>query len=98
MTLIDKEELIKVFAKECNTECPVCPHCNENYNLGNDKCYCNLIINFPVQQEIVKCKDCMYYKFYGLENEIVSECLFDHAYMPYEDWFCADGERRQEEL
>lgn len=44
------------------------------------------------QPQIVRCKDCKHYRFYGLSNETVSECLMDHCENPAEDWYCADGE------
>lgn len=43
---------------------------------------------------IVRCKDCKFYCYYGLEHETVSECLLSHEENPAEDWFCSDGERK----
>ena len=45
-------------------------------------------------QELVRCKDCKHYRYYGLSEETVSECKIDHCENPDTDWFCADGERR----
>ena len=42
-------------------------------------------------QELVRCKDCMHYRYYGLSEETVSECKIDHAENPDGNWFCADG-------
>lgn len=44
-------------------------------------------------QELVRCKDCRHYRYYGLSEETVSECRIDHCDNPDADWFCADGER-----
>ena len=58
-------------------------------------------INFktPVKEaerefvEIVRCKDCIHYRYYGLDSYPVSECMIDHQENPDENWFCADGTR-----
>ncbi len=42
-------------------------------------------------EEIVRCKDCIHYRYYGLSEETVSECRIDHCENPDADWFCADG-------
>lgn len=44
---------------------------------------------------IVRCKDCIHYRYYGLSVETVSECRIDHCENPDADWFCADGERAE---
>lgn len=43
--------------------------------------------------EIVRCKECIHYRYYGLSEETVSECRIDHCENPDADWFCADGKR-----
>ena len=43
---------------------------------------------------VVRCKDCIHYRYYGLSEETVSECKIDHCENPDADWFCADGERK----
>ena len=43
--------------------------------------------------QIVRCKDCIHYRYYGLNAYTVSECKIDHCENPDKDWFCADGER-----
>ena len=47
------------------------------------------------QPEIVRCKDCVHYRYYGLSAETVSECTIDHCENPDADWSCADGERQE---
>lgn len=44
--------------------------------------------------QVVRCRDCKHYRYYGLNSYTVSECTIDHEENPAEDWFCADGERR----
>ena len=44
------------------------------------------------EQDIVRCKDCKHYRYYGLSHETVSECTIDHCENPDGSWFCADGE------
>ena len=46
-------------------------------------------------KEIVRCKDCIHYRYYGLAEETVSECKIGHCENQHKDWFCADGERRE---
>lgn len=41
------------------------------------------------RQEIVRCKDCKHYK-YGM-------CYLYHTHGYAETWFCADGERRNQD-
>ena len=45
--------------------------------------------------EIVRCMDCIHYRYYGLTEDTVSECKIDHCENPDKDWFCADGERNE---
>ena len=44
--------------------------------------------------EVVRCEDCIHYRYYGLTEYPVSECTIDHCVNQDKDWFCADGERR----
>ena len=43
--------------------------------------------------EIIRCKDCIHYRYYGLFEETVSECRIGHAENHDGNWFCADGEK-----
>jgi hypothetical protein len=45
-------------------------------------------------KELVRCKDCKHYHYYGLANDTVSECTMNHCENSNGDWFCADGERK----
>ena len=45
------------------------------------------------EEELTRCKDCTYYRYYGLDHEIVSECVIGHCENPDKDWFCADGRK-----
>lgn len=47
--------------------------------------------------EVVRCKDCIHYHYYGLAEETVSECEIGHCENQGKDWYCADGERRDTE-
>ena len=44
-------------------------------------------------RELVRCKECVHYRYYGLDSYPVSECKIDHEENPDEEWFCADGKR-----
>ena len=67
--------------------------------VNSDICYgCPIIERYlelmSAQPEIVRCKDCIHYRYYGLTEDTVSECTIDHCENPDADWFCADGERK----
>lgn len=47
---------------------------------------------------VVRCKDCIHYRYYGLSEETVSECRIDHCENPDADWFCADGKRTERQV
>lgn len=47
------------------------------------------------QPQIVRCKDCKHYRYYGLSSDTVSECTIDHCY-PDSEWFCADGVKKDD--
>lgn len=60
----------------------------------------NALVLLKEQPEVVRCKDCKYYESYG------KFCRYDGAYksnskhlygiMCNPDWYCADGERKEE--
>ena len=45
--------------------------------------------------KIVRCKNCIHYRYYGLANEPVSECTIGHCENPDITFFCADGEKKE---
>lgn len=45
-------------------------------------------------KELIRCKDCIHYRYYGLSEETVSECTINHCESPDKEWFCADGEQK----
>ena len=49
------------------------------------------------QPDIVRCKDCKYYGYHNMTNvDGFCYCLKRHEY-PHPDWFCADGERMDQD-
>ena len=49
---------------------------------------------------VVRCKDCKHWRRYGLDvsnRKEYGRCewIDSTTHTPYEDWFCADGERRE---
>lgn len=46
------------------------------------------------QEKIVRCKDCKYYRYYGPDSYISSECTIGMTDRPIPTWFCAGGERQ----
>jgi hypothetical protein len=63
----------------------------EILRIANDK-----IAEYLTQSKVVRCKDCIHYRYYGLSKETISECTIDHTENPDGDWFCADGERKSD--
>lgn len=61
----------------------------------SDKGNMNMIENELHLQQLIRCKDCIHYCYYGLSEETVSECTIDHCENPDADWFCADGKRKE---
>lgn len=45
---------------------------------------------------VVRCKDCKY-RYVDGDNVRVNFCELNHNKVQGDDWFCADGERREEE-
>lgn len=46
--------------------------------------------------EVVRCKDCVH-RFKDGENIVFNCCELNHNKVQADDWFCADGERREDE-
>ena len=44
-------------------------------------------------KELIRCKDCIHYRYYGLTDDTVSKCTIGYCENPDKEWFCADGER-----
>lgn len=57
----------------------------------------------PSAAEVVRCRDCKYYEIYQLKKDGTEDrrhrpsyCVI-LSYKTRPDWFCADGERREDE-
>lgn len=48
------------------------------------------------QPEIVRCKECKYCGSYIRDGIKFAKCELKHNWMPQSEWFCADGERRED--
>ena len=54
-------------------------------------------------QELVRCKDCKWYEIYQLKKDGTDDRRYKPSYCvnlafhASPDWFCADGERREDE-
>ena len=44
--------------------------------------------------ELIRCRDCKHYRYYGLTEDIISECTINNYENQPGDWFCADGKKR----
>ena len=49
---------------------------------------------YSPELEIVRCKDCKYH-FVDGDNVCFNMCLLNHNKVQSDDWFCADGERKE---
>ena len=48
----------------------------------------------PIQPVIVRCKDCKH-RYVDGDNVRYNACELNHNNVQSDDWFCADGERRE---
>lgn len=57
----------------------------------------NLIIRDLEYVKVVRCKDCKYADWWGPKDREVLDCT--HLYVPHvtPDWYCAWGERKEDE-
>ena len=46
-------------------------------------------VNSEIKGELVRCRDCTF------RNEINCPLYYRHSELPPDDWFCADGERKE---
>ena len=88
--MIDRNKAIEVLGKM-----PLCNECDSSFPYNCAVCAEAFLMAMEAlkQPEIVRCKDCIHYRYYGLSVETVSECTIDHCENPDADWFCADGKR-----
>ena len=47
-------------------------------------------------KQVVYCKDCKHHYKEG-EQVVVNRCELNHNSVQSDEWFCADGERREDE-
>lgn len=56
-----------------------------------------------IVQELVRCKDCRWYEIYKLKKDGTEDRRYNpefcdlHSRIRPDDYFCADGERREDE-
>lgn len=61
---------------------------------------------FTIKEQLVNCKDCKYYEIWQLKSDYTDDkrykpsvCVVGrYAVHRSEDWFCADAERRTDEI
>ena len=46
-------------------------------------------VNSEIKGELVRCRDCTF------RNKINCPLYYRHSELPPDDWFCADGERKE---
>lgn len=88
--MIDREKVILhilsqiAVAKEINSDFIT-------LTVGNGK---TILKVFEEQQQIVRCKDCKHWEQYS-DIPVIGNCpILDQS--KREDWFCADGERKDD--
>ena len=95
--MADREKVIQGLNAHKNGDCTEnCPY----YSDDEDGCLRNLIDDalelLKEQAEIVRCKDCKYYRYYGPDSYILSECTLELTDQPIPTFFCECAERRGE--
>ena len=98
MRLIDADALKQTFCAECDHSIK-CEDCDIDYHFEHLAPTVDAV-------EVVRCKDCIH-KPRGTRNKHDMEFPDDicpcqcedywYSWMPYDDWFCANGERREDE-
>lgn len=93
----DNSSKLNVYALSCAIKfMDECKECSKAVNETDDRKseeIRRLNVLLKNRPDIVRCKDCIHYRYYGLSPETVSECRIDHCENPDADWFCADGKR-----
>lgn len=46
--------------------------------------------------QIVRCRECIH-RYVDGENVLFNRCELNHNFVQADDWYCADGEMREEE-
>ena len=88
---MDREKVIKAW--ECcnpfNRKCNECPYEKDCYHDGISRhMVADALALLKEQDAVVRCKDCRHYTG--------KDCNYNDIFpAPREDWYCADGERRQ---
>ena len=98
----DREKVIKGL-EHCSSSdgCKGCPYSkNERGHVCSSDCILDALALLKEQPEIVRCKDCKDYRAgIDIDGKPFARCngsvrTYGHT---KPDWFCANGERRQEE-
>lgn len=97
MRLIDADKLKQdhFMGDECETCINDAGRC-QNWHVYTKMDFCGWIDNAPTVDavEVVRCKDCKH-RFKDGENVVFNCCELNHNKAQADDWFCADGERRE---
>lgn len=110
MRLIDADALYKSFGASGNcNNCPLDAYKCQYYNEHTLMEFCERIDDAPTVDavEVVRCKDCIHKPTgSGINHDITfpeqdyrCPCRCEdywYSWMPDDDWFCANGERRED--
>lgn len=99
--LISREAAIKLILSgkvgyDSLVECP--EECNSMLEWAADE-----VAKMPSAQPVVRCKDCKWYEIYQLKKDGTDDRRYKPSYCvnlafhAQPDWYCADGERKEDE-
>jgi len=92
----DREKVIKglEICKERNYCCPKCPYYDRNAEMGchSNELMADALALLKEQEAVVRCKDCVRRGTYQCPVYVGGDEMCSEP----DDWFCADGEKRQE--
>ena len=90
------EKVIKglEICKERKYCCPECPYYDRDAEMGchSNELMADALAMLKEQPHIVRCKDCRYGEKMGANTEVY--CNYRPGFHSG-DWFCADGERKE---
>ena len=103
--MVDREKVIKAIETHLSTDISVgCDDCTyENDGWCTTRVLADALALLK-EQEIVRCKDCKHKvdtldDYNDYEGECPCYCSGDsfYSWVPDDDWFCANGERREDD-
>ena len=88
---IEHECMLRYAHDDCDRKCADCEFVQEDGELH--EMYTNVVCLLKEQEAVVRCKDCRWAEV--SDNEHTWCDHVDHEFCHKNDWFCADGERKE---